>query len=401
MIRISLVFLVLTAFISAAVFAQKEEREPGDSIINQDQLYNRPFISMGGGGTAIGGYVEGNTNYFVESGIQEGFSMELRRFNVFLYSSIANRIRFLSELEFEHGVKEINLETAMIDIDIAGAGLVFRGGIILPPVGQFNVNHDSPKWEFVERPMVSQLLIPSTLSEIGFGLYGKQFAGSFIFSYDLYLVNGLQDQIIANAGGRTFLPAGKGEDLVSLDNNGIPAMTGRLGLRKIGIGEIGASIYSGIYNSFRADGEIVDEKRRVTILAGDYKFRIGNLSALGEFATASIDVPASMTELFGDRQWGGFLDLIYPIVNQPVKTWAKSAINLCVRLEKVDFNVGNFSSTLANIGDDVRAVSPGLSFRTGPDTVIRANYRHHWIHDILGNPVVHRGGFQAGIASYF
>jgi hypothetical protein len=78
-----------------------------DSVPVQGGLYNRPFLASMGR-TAIGGYLEGNTNYFREDGISDGFSTELRRFNIFLFSSIGSRIRIISELEFEHGTEEIS-----------------------------------------------------------------------------------------------------------------------------------------------------------------------------------------------------------------------------------------------------------------------------------------------------
>ena len=95
-----------------------------DSTLAQDGIYNRPFIGSVSS-TSVGGYLEGNTNYFVEDGITEGFSMELRRFNIFLYSAISPRVRFLSELEFEHGTEEIALETALVD----AARLICAGAI--------------------------------------------------------------------------------------------------------------------------------------------------------------------------------------------------------------------------------------------------------------------------------
>jgi hypothetical protein len=104
----------------------------------QEGIYNRPVVGSVGR-TAVGGYVEGNTNYAVEDGVGEGFAMELRRFNIFLFSSIGSRIRFISELEFEHGTEEIALETALIDVAI-NPSFVIRAGIILPPLGAFNVN---------------------------------------------------------------------------------------------------------------------------------------------------------------------------------------------------------------------------------------------------------------------
>ena len=105
------------------------EQTDSNNITNSDAIYNRPFIGVQKTRTAIGGYVEGNTNYFSEDGIIEGFSMELRRFNLFIYSSISRRIKFLSELEFEHGTKEIALETAQIDFTLNTA-FNLRGGVI-------------------------------------------------------------------------------------------------------------------------------------------------------------------------------------------------------------------------------------------------------------------------------
>src|SRR5687768_14361600 len=102
------IFLFFTLVLSAQTDSAKT---------SQDAIYNRPFIAIGKTNTSVGGYVEGNTNYFSEDGVTEGFSMELRRFNIFLYSNIHSRIKFISELEFEHGTEEIALETALLDFE--------------------------------------------------------------------------------------------------------------------------------------------------------------------------------------------------------------------------------------------------------------------------------------------
>ena len=160
---------VLTALVAMTAISAGVEPLSAqvDSTLAQEGIYNRPFIGSISS-TSIGGYVEGNTNYLVEDGVSEGFSMELRRFNIFLFSQVSQRIRFLSELEFEHGTEEIALETALVDFQL-GPGLVLRGGVILAPLGYLNQNHDSPQWDFVERPLVTTDIIPSTLSEVGFG----------------------------------------------------------------------------------------------------------------------------------------------------------------------------------------------------------------------------------------
>jgi hypothetical protein len=370
-----------------------------DSTLAQEGIYDRPFIASVSN-TAIGGYIEGNTNYFIEDGITEGFSMELRRFNIFMYSAISQRVRFLSELEFEHGTEEIALETALIDFQVSPA-LVLRAGIILPPIGYLNQNHDSPKWDFVDRPLVTTGVIPSTLSEVGAGVYGKGASGGVMLSYDVYVTNGIADGVVGNDLGRTDIPSGKSEEQFEEDNNGSPAISGRFALRRPGLGEVGVSYYGGYYNSYLFEGVEVDERRWLGITAFDFDASLGSAAIRGELAYATIDVPEGMREVFGDRQWGGHLDIVVPVWKPAMSGYDDATLSLGLRLERVDYNRGTFSSTGQSIRDDVTALVPGISFRPTAGTVFRANYRYHWTHDFVGNPTVRMAGFQVGFATYF
>ena len=370
-----------------------------DSTLAQEGIYDRPFIASVSN-TAIGGYVEGNTNYFIEDGITEGFSMELRRFNIFMYSSISQRVRFLSELEFEHGTEEIALETALVDFQVSPA-LVLRAGIILPPIGYLNQNHDSPKWDFVDRPLVTTGVIPSTLSEVGAGVYGKSASGGVMLSYDVYLTNGIADAVVGNDLGRTDIPSGKSEEQFEEDNNGSPAISGRFAVRRPGLGEVGMSYYGGYYNSYLFEGVEVDERRWLGIAAFDFGASLGSAAIRGEVAYATIDVPEGMVEVFGDRQWGGHVDIVAPVWKPTLSGYDNATVSLGLRLERVDYNRGVFSSTGESIRDDVTALVPSISFRPTAGTVFRANYRYHWTHDFVGNPTVRTAGFQVGFATYF
>ncbi|RMH21015.1 MAG: hypothetical protein D6701_03070 [Gemmatimonadetes bacterium] len=384
----------------ASAAAQADTLRAADTLVAQDGPYNRPFITSVRS-TAIGGYVEANTNHFEEDGIGDGFSMEMRRFNIFVFGSISPRIRFISELEFEHGTEEIALETALLDVRI-NPSLVIRAGVLLPPIGYLNANHDSPQWNFVDRPLVTTEIIPSTLSEVGFGVFGKFFPGRYTVSYDLYLTNGLQDGILVNEEGRTHIPSGKSEELFAEDNNGSPAWTGRLGLQRPGWGEVGASFYTGIYNTYRIEGDAVDDERRVTIFAFDAQAEIRGVEVRTELALADIDVPSHLAELFGDRQWGGYLDVSVPVWRPHLAGYERpSVLALDLRLERLDMNVGTFSATGRNIFDETTAVVPGISFRPTSNTVFRANYRREWHRDMLGNPTAIRAGYQIGLATYF
>ena len=365
--------------------------QPTDSTLAQDGICARPFIgavSM----TFVGGYVEGNTNHFVENGIGEGFFMELRRFNIFLFSQISQRVRFLSELEFEHGTEEIALETALVDLQIRPE-LVIRAGIILPPLGYFHQNYDSPRWDFVERPLVSTDIIPSTLSELGGGVYGRIGLGGLILCYDAYLTNGLTDAVVGNELGRTDIASGKGGEIFAEDNNGSPALSGRVALREPSLGEVGLSYYRGYYNTCRVEGVDVDERRWMGIAALDFGGTAGPADIRGEIAYARVDVPPGMVEIFGDTQWGGHVDLTLPVWRPRVPGCQDFVVAAFLRLENLDYNVGTFTSTGGPIRDGVTAVVPGISFRPSAGTVFRANYRYHWIRDFAGNPTNRMAGF--------
>lgn len=390
-----LIIVLFFLLLSPRSFSQSDSTKT-----SQDAIYTRPFITIGKTNTATGGYIEGNTNYFAEDGVSEGFSMELRRFNIFLYSNINSRIKFLSELEFEHGTEEIALETALLDFELNPA-LNFRAGILLPQIGLVNANHDSPKWEFVERPLSSTEIIPSTLSEVGFGFHGKLYQDKTIFAYDAYIVNGLQENVILNDEGRTHLASGKNPEMFGEDNNGTPMFNAKISLANKKIGEMGLSYYGGVYNRFSLEGNIVEEKRSVHLVAFDLNTHIKELKIQGEFVSASVQIPNDLKEIYGSRQYGTFLELSYPILKRKMIGFENSVLNANVRVERIDYNAGTMGAENMNIGDEVSALALGVGFRPSASTVIRFNYRYHHIYNFLGNPPAHLGGFQFGVASYF
>jgi hypothetical protein len=364
----------------------------------QSGIFDRPFIATMGR-TAVGGYVEANANISREAGIGDGLSMELRRFNIFLFSTISSRVRFLSELEFEHGTEEIALETALIDVQV-NPSFVLRGGIILPPLGAFNVNHDSPRWNFVDRPLVSTRIIPATLSEVGFGVHGRLAPPRVGITYDLYLVNGLGEGVINNAEGRTSLAGGKAAERFAEDNNGSPAFTGRVGIQR-GEGEFGVSWYRGVYNTPFIEGERVDATRSVSLTALDVSTRLGRVEIRGEGAVVKVDVPEDLRELFGMYQWGYHVDATMPVWRPRVRGFPDAVVNADLRVEQIDLNDGRFATTFEPIGDSEAAVSFGVSVRPVSGTVLKVNYRRSRTVDLLGNAPVPGGAFQVGFATYF
>ncbi len=404
-----IIILILTLMSEQSVFAQSDsiliKRIKADTsklLMNVDAVYNRPFLQVGKTPVAVGGYLEANSNYFVTEGISEGLSFQMQRMTLFLSSTISNRIKFLSELEFEDGTKEINIEFAAIDLELHPL-FIARGGIIMNPIGAFNQNHDGPRWEFVDRPISATQLLPATWSNVGFGLHGKKYSRHWVYAYEFYLTNGFDDNILSNTENKTFLPATKlNRDRFEESANGQPLLTAKMAIRQRSIGEVGFSYMGGVYNKFQEDGLILDKKRRVDTWAIDFNTTLpGKTYITGEVTFVHVNVPSTYTQQYGNRQWGGFIDVVRPIVRKSILGFEKSVLNLALRLEYVDWNNGSFKETGGNIAEDVFAITPGISFRPTGQTVLRANYRYHWTRDLFGNDAVKTAGLQIGFSTYF
>ncbi|MEO5561983.1 MAG: hypothetical protein ABIR18_01085 [Chitinophagaceae bacterium] len=396
--------------ISSVAFSQRDSSlfkrimpDTGRGTMNMDAIYNRPFLQIGKFPATIGGYVEANTSYFSEDGVSEGLSFQFPRLTLFVSASIKQRIKFLTEIELEEGGREINIEFASVDVELHPL-VNLRGGVIMNPIGSFNQNHDGPKWEFISRPISSTTIIPSTFSNVGFGLFGKYAKSNWVWGYEAYLTNGFDDKIINNTENRTWFPAAKqNPERFEESFNGVPLVTLKTAIRNRSFGEIGISWMGGVYNKFREDGIDLDKKRRVDFIAIDFNSVLPKIKTYlnGEWVWATVDVPATYTQQFGNKQRGGFIDIVQPIIRKRILGWEGATFNVAVRGEYADYNVGKFTDTGGNISDHVTAIVPAISLRPSSQTVFRINYRYEWRKDILGNPPSKTAGFQVGLSTYF
>ncbi len=386
----------------SALFKQSSA-DTSKQQLNMDAVYNRPFLSTDKLPIAIGGYLEANTQYAATDGVSDGLSFQFRRMSVFFSSTITRNIKFLSEIEFEDGAKEINVEYASMDMEFDPL-LNLRGGIILNPIGSFNQNHDGPRWDFIDRPISATTIIPSTLSNVGFGAHGKYFSHQWVLGYEAYLTNGFDDRIISNTDNRTSLAAGKvNPEKFEESNSGLPMFTGKIAIRNREIGELGISYMTGVYNHWKEDGLILDKKRSASVLAVDFNTSFANnkLNITAEAAKVFVDVPNTYSQQFGSRQFGFFIDLVGTVIQHKMLDWENAKINLGLRVEYADYNQGKFRETGGNIADDIWAIVPGVSFRPSGTTVLRFNYRYQLQRDLLGNPAAKTGVIQLGFSSYF
>lgn len=351
---------------------------------------DRPYLFDLAGRLAVGGYAEGHFRFIRADGITEEQTFLAKRFNLFFNSQISEFVRFGAELEVEEGGEEILLEFMTVDLAIHRA-LNLRGGMILVPLGRFNLAHDSPRNPFTDRPLVSTDLVGVALSEPGFGFFGLlPLTGAGRFTYELYAVNGFDEGVLAEDPAGTRIPAGRGN---FEDNNNSLSVVGRLAWSpRQGI-ELGASGHSGAYNVYSADGLDVDERRNLTIVAFDAEAVIGPIELAGEAALASIDIPEGLGPLFADSQHGVYVDAVLPFWQGKIATMPNSYFAAKARLDYVDFD--------ADLnGDDVLRVSWGLNFHPTRDTAFKLDLFRARTHDRFNNPA-DEFGVLFSAATYF
>jgi len=394
--------IILTLIFTQKSLTQELEKDPPN--MNMDAVFNRPTITPDDSPISIGGYLEANTMHKTDDeGDSDGLSFQARRLTLFLSSSITNRIKFMTEIEFEDGGNEVEIEFAAMDVAFHPL-LNLRGGIVMNPIGAFNENHDGPKWEFIERPDVATRMMAATLSNAGFGLHGKTHHKDWIFGYETYLTNGFNGNIISNENDKTYLPAGKEDPKRFMENASGKAMfTGKIAIKNHQYGEIGFSYMGGTYNKFEDDGEDVEKPANLNVFAIDFNTEIKNWGTkfVGETSWIHVDIPKNYTEQYGSKQFGFFVDIIQPVYKNKILDWDEAVLNLAARIDYVDWNVGKFKSTHTKIGDELLAITPSISFRPTPQTVFRINYRYEWQKDIINNPAEQAAIWYVGFSTYF
>ena len=405
------------AQIDTSLLKDSYKKDTVKPSLTMDAIYNRPFLKLGKTPVSIGGYMESNWQYVSTSGISLGNEFQFRRFSLFVSSAISKRVNFLSEIEYENDPTgdpdqvrtgpEFEIEYAALDIQFHPL-LNLRGGMILNPIGAFNQNHDGPKWEFTDRPIAMTQMLPDTWSNTGFGLYGKEYTNHWMFGYEFYLTGGFNDSIIDNNQAKTYLPAAKSNlSRFTSSASGEPLYTGKISIRYDKVGELGLSYMGGVYNTWQIEGAQIDNKRWMHVYDANFNTTItkSHTNIITEWAWIFVQLPPDYTPEYSNKQFGGFIDVVQPVIRGKILGWDNASLNLAVRGEYVDWNVGKFASTGTKMYNDLWSIMPAISFRPSPLTVLRFNYRREKLRDITGNTIGATigpsAGFSFGISTYF
>jgi hypothetical protein len=358
---------VLVLATAAPAAAQRDTTAARDTITRpfvRGGVYDKPYLTRLGGRTTLGGYAEAHARWERVDGRTDDAGFEAKRFNLFTNTRVSDFVRIGAELEFEEGGREIKLEYAAIDVRVHPS-LTIRGGMLLSPLGKFNLSHDSPLNEFTDRPLVSTEILGVALSEPGFGAFGQfGLAGTGRVTYELYATNGFHDGLITDSEDGTRIALGRGN---FEDNNGSPAVVGRFAVSPSQVYELAISAHHGAYNVSNDEGNRVDDRRDLTILALDGEATVLGVHLSAEAARASIDIPPGLSGIYASRQHGVYVEGVRSFGRGWVSTMPSSSFAAKVRFDYVDFDADQR-------GGSTGQVSLGMNFRPTQDSVLKLDY---------------------------
>lgn len=324
---------------------------------------DKPYLTGVFGRIRVGGYVDVLGAWVREDGVTSELGLSLTRWNLLAATELGSRVRVWSEVEIEDGGEEVTLELAQVDVHLVSAFNV-RAGMLLLPLGRFNLTHDAPRNELPSRPAEAEQLLGVAIAQPGLGVFGQHTRAESRFTWELHAVNGYQDGILVTSPDGTRLPAGKKNPE---DANASPGFVGRVEWSPRSRTSLGVSGYHGAYNVYRLEGMDVDERRDVSVAVLDVDVPVGPVTLSGEAAAVRVELPPSFAGAFASRQGGFYAQAAVPFALPRTLTASSPPFTAAIRVDAVDFD-----RDLA--GDSMRSLTLGVNVRPVPEAACKLAY---------------------------
>jgi hypothetical protein len=205
-----------------------------------------------------------------------------------------------------------------------------------------------------------------------------------VFSYEAYLVNGFNEDILSGTTGSRKLRVRGGRGSQRADNNDDKAIVARAGFSPTLGGNFGVSVHTGKYDNA---GE-----HRLTITALDGKWTFGALELQGEAALVSADIDRVAEPTAAGKQSGLYGQANWHLLHDAVLDG--SVFTAVVRGDWVDYDADAD-------GDSEEGLTLGLNFRPTEETVFKLDYNWTWQTPVAGERGDADGRLFFSFATYF
>jgi hypothetical protein len=285
--------------------------------------------------------------------------LDLYRAILYVGYQFTDDIKFVSEIEWEHGGRESTggygiMEQAYLDFRLNNVASLKLGHMIVP-VGMVNLYHEPTAFYSVSRPEVEKYIIPSTWHENGAIVHGK--------------INSFDYQVGIMAG----LNAEDGTEVRSMRQSGQKSEADDFGLvarvdynTNVGI-NVGASIFTGEAGQ---DTAALSEVR-TTIAEIHAGYNLNNIHINGLYAQSKVSSASAVAidnnSTASGKGSGYYVTAAYDVTDKWTPFIQYEQYN---RFDETFDNTG--ASTGA--GDDVTNTTIGINYFPTKNVVLKAAY---------------------------
>ncbi len=283
----------------------------------------------------------------------------------------ADWVSVYSELEVED-VEDFEIEQSFLEFTpFKKLRLGFKVGLILIPLGIINQYHEPPTFNGVDRPLVDQLIIPTTWRELGAGVFGDIIPG---LHYQLYGIAGADGSKFTATGA-----IGPGLSRGFTINTENAAVTGRINFNRVLGLDVAAGFYYGTANSKEASLTGIS----VALVEGDARFTRWGLSLRAEYARIFITGAGKITtflrttvptaEAIGSQAQGFYFEAGYNVLHLLRRT--EQQVMPFARYEYVDTRAVVPDVTNPQYTDGQQFLTAGLTYRPLLYLAFKFDYR--------------------------
>jgi hypothetical protein len=333
----------------------------------------------------IGGYGEAHFNQTLDGSVRNNGKLDVHRIVMLLGYNFNEKTQFVTELEFEH-VSEVYVEQAFLQHKINNA-LSFRGGLMLVPMGIINEYHGPTTFNGVERPLIDNVIAPTTWREIGFGITGNILPASL--KYQAYVLTGFNGYDgAAKITGKDGFRKGRQKGAESYISS--PNLAGKIeyyGIRGLNLGLSGyfgntqSTLYNGVDKNndaamAKADSSVVG----LSMVGLDARYSINGLQLTGQLYYAGISnseqynkfTAASTGKLndVGSAMIGYYVEAGYNVLRS-----VNTDLGLVpfVRYEFLDTHLSVDNSITKNLAYEKTAITTGLTLALAKGAVVKTD----------------------------
>jgi hypothetical protein len=236
---------------------------------------------------------------------EEEGELTFDRFVLFVGSELSEKIHFDSEIEIED-VKEVEVEEAYLEFEVTSR-LAFEIGLVLVPLSRVNVLNAPPTYLPIHRPLLDQVIVPTTWREPGVGVTFQPTANLAVSGY---VLNGLDAHGFTAAtgvrGGRQA-----GAEAIARDLSAV--------MRATWSPAPGVSLAASAYTGGAAQGDTALGDAHVTFLEADAEYARGGWTVRVEAARGFLGdaerIAAVTGETVGSRLHGYVAEAGYDILS--------------------------------------------------------------------------------------